>query len=294
MYIRQDMTQLGAAGRLVTAFIKFMYSVDAGTSAFDNPSTNIYGIYRYMLFSLPPQSIMTQVLNDIAAYVQFAPGTADWGFETSGYNITTGLYLPPFASSANSAYPYNLYTGAGSLMFSVWRTNPYPDYYYLDQYSQLTDYMSNQIADLQTQINTLVASLNPRTATALAVYSHSDTGEVIALNIPYLTYAVNVAAYSAAFSASVARLLHMPTATIQVTDFQQSSSGGTKVYFNVVLAGTSSSSSEVVIGTAADIQALFTSSNVAAPALATVNQVFANNGLSTGSGAALGVFYQDF
>jgi len=43
----------------------------------------------------------------------------------------------------------------------------------------------------------------------------------------------SVAAYSAAFSASVARLLHAPTATFQVTDFQ-SSSGGTKVYFNVV------------------------------------------------------------
>jgi hypothetical protein len=128
----------------------------------------------------------------------------------------------------------------------------------------------------------------------LGEFSHSDTGEVIAMNIPYLTYAVNVAAYSAAFTASVASLLHMIPSTIQVTDFQQSANGGTKVYFNVVLSGTSTSSSEVVVQTAADIQALFQSTAVGSHANATIISSFLANGLTTGNGTPLGVYYQDY
>jgi len=274
VYIRQDMTQLGESGRLVTAFIKMLFSSDSGyPSTVSTP--NLYAFYGDFLFSQPPLVLINQVLSDLSTKVVFAPGTSDWRFENSGYNGTAN---------------YLVYNGAGDRYFSVWRSNLYPDYWYMDQMSQVTNSLGAQIANLQKQFAALNASLFPANgATTLGTYSHDDTGEVIAFDINFNTFAVNQAQYTSAFSAAIAHLLHVPSATIQVTNFQQTTAGGnTKVFFNVVLAGTSSSSSEVVIASALNVQSLFTSATAGAAANSNTVSVFKQNGLPVNN-----VFYQD-
>jgi len=97
----------------------------------------------------------------------------------------------------------------------------------------------------------------PPPSPPVATWNKADNGEAIALDIPKDIYAGNQSFYQAAFTAGLAQMMGIGSDTIYVYDFETSSSGGTIVYFNVVLYGSDSSSSAVNGQNLRNIMALF-------------------------------------
>ena len=92
-------------------------------------------------------------------------------------------------------------------------------------------------------------------AKKVGTWLYADTGEVIALDIPYGKYASGQQYYKEAFTAALADVLGLVYETVWVNDFQQSAAGTTLIYFDVSLPATTSSA---IITTFSSIQSLFT------------------------------------
>jgi hypothetical protein len=78
-------------------------------------------------------------------------------------------------------------------------------------------------------------------ASQVGTWQFADSNEVIAINIAYSVYATQQQYYKEAFTAAVAQSLGVEGHAVFVNDFQQSSAGTTKIYFDVELPATSSS-----------------------------------------------------
>ena len=75
----------------------------------------------------------------------------------------------------------------------------------------------------------------------VGTWQFADSNEVIAINIVYSVYATQQQYYKEAFMAAMAKALNVSIEAVYVNDFQQSSAGTTKIYFDVELSATSSS-----------------------------------------------------
>lgn len=64
-----------------------------------------------------------------------------------------------------------------------------------------------------------------------------DSGEVVALDIPLARFAISQIAYKDAFAAAVSAALALTTFQLLVTDFQISSAGTTKLFFDIIQGG---------------------------------------------------------
>ena len=133
--LRKDMSAMGESGRLATALVKFMLSVDAGLPAgttSDAPMpTSPIKFYGELLMSQPPLTIITQALSDMQQIIFSPSAPTDWQFE--------GYYAPSaLASQAVPQYGYqsSLFTysassvsdpGQNDRVFSVWRSD-FADY----------------------------------------------------------------------------------------------------------------------------------------------------------------------
>jgi hypothetical protein len=111
-----------------------------------------------------------------------------------------------------------------------------------------------------------------------------DNGEVIALDIPYATYAVNQNFYREAFTKAFASVLGYQVFSIYVTNFQTSSAGTTLIYFDTILYGTDY---DTVAANAA-VRSLFSGADVGSPAIPALVNAFIANGLPVG-----GAYYND-
>jgi len=101
-------------------------------------------------------------------------------------------------------------------------------------------------------------SMPPITIGSVGTYQWIDSGEVIAIDIPYAAYADRQTFYQEAVIAGLASALGVSVDTVWVTNFEQSSAGTTLVFVDVVLGQTSSSA---VTASFASIENLFESCN---------------------------------
>jgi hypothetical protein len=92
-------------------------------------------------------------------------------------------------------------------------------------------------------------------ASQVGTWQFADSNEVIAIDIAYSAYATQQQYYKEAFIAAVAQTLGLGFDAVFVNDFQKSSAGTTKIYFDVVLDVTSSS--VAVPAMLGSVQALF-------------------------------------
>ena len=108
---------------------------------------------------------------------------------------------------------------------------------------------------------------SPPPSPPVATWDKADNYETIALDIPLNIYAGNQSFYQEAFVKGVSNALGVDTDTVSVSMFQGTAGGAaTVVAFNIVLYGSSSSSSAVVTAEAANVQNLFCdSSNITQP-----------------------------
>jgi len=97
-------------------------------------------------------------------------------------------------------------------------------------------------------------------AFAVGRWTGEDSGEAIALDVPYDEFARHQASYSAAFTAGVADCLNVTADTVEVTAFQRSSVGTVVVFFAVILQTATSTSSAVVSQNFVNIESLFEAS----------------------------------
>jgi hypothetical protein len=89
----------------------------------------------------------------------------------------------------------------------------------------------------------------------VGTWQFADSNEVVAIDIVYSVYATQQQYYKEAFIAAMAETLNVSYAAVFVNDFQQSSSGTTKIYFDIELDATSSS--VAVPAMLGSVQALF-------------------------------------
>jgi len=119
-----------------------------------------------------------------------------------------------------------------------------------------------------------------------------DNGEVIAVDIPYATYAASQAYYREAFIAAIAAVSGRSLTSIYITNFQASSAGTTLIYFDTILDGTDYD----VAAAAAAVQSLFVLNDtscaattpVGCPAHIALTNAMVGNGLP-----AAAAFYND-
>jgi hypothetical protein len=125
-------------------------------------------------------------------------------------------------------------------------------------------------------------------ASLIGTWNHADNAEQIAIDLPQNglpgshAYAPNQESYQEAFTAAVAIALGVETNAVFVQDFQASTMGGTIIDFNVIMYGTSSSSSAVVPADVAKVSSLFGNagldgSQVGAAALPTCDSCLSAN-----------------
>ena len=101
---------------------------------------------------------------------------------------------------------------------------------------------------------------------AFGSWSLVDGDEAIALDIPFDTYATKETFYSTAVVSALAYCLNASAAAVSFSAFGPTAGGaGTAVYFNVLLAGTDSSTA--VPASVVAVASLFASNAVGAPAL---------------------------
>jgi len=89
----------------------------------------------------------------------------------------------------------------------------------------------------------------------VGTWQFADSNEVVAIDIVYSVYATQQQYYKEAFIAAVAQTLGLGFEAVFVNDFQQSSAGTTKIYFDIELDATSSS--VAVPAMLLNVQALF-------------------------------------
>jgi hypothetical protein len=128
------------------------------------------------------------------------------------------------------------------------------------------------VSDLSVELAQLNADILPTQAAAAGFagsgafafgrWTGLDSGEAIALDVPYDEYARNQASYSAAFAAAVADCLNVTADTVEVSAFQSSSVGTVVVFFAVILQAATSTSSAVVSQNFVSIKSLFEASAV--------------------------------
>ena len=94
----------------------------------------------------------------------------------------------------------------------------------------------------------------PPPAPPVGSWSKSDSGEAIVLDIQFDFYAMYQSFFVEAFVASVGEQLAVPPFSIYVSNFARSSHDTTVVFFNTLLHGTSSSSSEVLLEQFLEVQ----------------------------------------
>jgi len=104
------------------------------------------------------------------------------------------------------------------------------------------------------------AATAPIVPSQVGTWHYADSNEVLALDIPYSSYATNQQYYKEAFTAGAAAALGVVQDAIFVNDFQQSAAGGTLIYFDIALPATSSSAIPVMFS---QVASLFTQCNSA-------------------------------
>jgi hypothetical protein len=107
----------------------------------------------------------------------------------------------------------------------------------------------------QFAASAFVAPSGAINSTQVGTWQFADANEVIAINIVYSVYATQQQYYKEAFTAAVAQSLGVSGEAVFVNDFQQSSAGTTKIYFDIELDATSSS--VAVPAMLGSVQALF-------------------------------------
>jgi hypothetical protein len=85
------------------------------------------------------------------------------------------------------------------------------------------------------------SSPTPVVSTAVGTWKFTDGGEVIALDIPFASYATQQQFYRVAFAMALAQTLGVVEDAIYVNDFQRSAAGTTLIYFEVELSASTSS-----------------------------------------------------
>ena len=184
-------------------------------------------------------------------------------FQTSSAGTTliffdTILYGTDYDTVAANAAVHALFNGtdvgcpALPALIAAFNANGLPvnAAYYNDQYALST---------------WAVSGTPPIAASQIGSWQHSDSGEVIALDVAYGVYATNQQFYKEAFAAAMADALSLPMDAVWVNDFQQSAAGTVLVYFDVALSATSSTA---ISNTFMDIVGLF-STNAASCAATT-------------------------
>jgi hypothetical protein len=112
----------------------------------------------------------------------------------------------------------------------------------------------------------MLASMDAFTgAPVVGAWTKVDQGEAIALDMPFGDYAARQGFYQAAFADALASCLNTTADTVEVTSFQVTPAGTVAVFFNVLLAG-SSSSSTAVAEDAMNVASLFLTGGVGSPA----------------------------
>jgi len=101
---------------------------------------------------------------------------------------------------------------------------------------------------------------SPITTGIVGTFQTIDSGEVLAIDIPYSTYANNQQFYKEALTAALADTLSLGANQIWITDFQQSTAGTTKIYFDTDLFSVTSSSSQAVPTNLLAVQSWFSNS----------------------------------
>jgi hypothetical protein len=81
--------------------------------------------------------------------------------------------------------------------------------------------------------------------------------EVVTLDIPFASFSAHADAYVDAAASALAAVLAVQPAAVTVSEFQPSSVGTTVLYFDVIAAGSDSSSSAVTPALAAAVRSLF-------------------------------------
>jgi len=152
----------------------------------------------------------------------------------------------------------------------------------LELISQLAQ-MSGALPPIEAALSRLTNS----SAFAMGKWTLVDAGEAIALDMPFDAYAVRQAFYGRAIAAAIAGCLNASADAVIINTFQHSSAGTALVYLDVLLQG-SSSSSTVVQAEAASLQSLFSSADAGAPAKPQLVAALQGFGLPVSS-----VFYRD-
>jgi len=145
--------------------------------------------------------------------------------------------------------------------------------------------LSSLALNFRAHINTT----NKKIEQNFGAWMFADTGEAIAVDIPFDVFASNQLGNSAAFVEAIAHVLGLPTASVTVTSFQVSTVGTTKIFFNLLLTTTTDSTSSAVITAAsASIADFFNGKDAGSPANATLVHAFNRFGLQLTS-----AFYND-
>jgi hypothetical protein len=97
----------------------------------------------------------------------------------------------------------------------------------------------------------------------LATWTISDSGEVIALNIPLNIFAIDQSFYTLAIDACLTSQLGLVPGSVVSQDWRYSSVGTTLVFFDVILppSDQTSTSSEIIYNSFAKIRNFFTHCN---------------------------------
>lgn len=126
----------------------------------------------------------------------------------------------------------------------------------------------------QLAASAYVATADVVNASQVGSWQTIDSNEVIVLDIAFNAYASQQQSYKEAFTVAVAQALNVTAYSVFVNDFQRSSAGTTKIYFDIELPAVTSS--VAVPAEFAEVAALFTpchgtgNAPVGCPAVATL------------------------
>jgi len=123
-----------------------------------------------------------------------------------------------------------------------------------------------QVSSALPPVEAALSRVTNSTAFSVGQWTHEDQGEVIALDMPFDAYALHQAFYGQAIVAALADCLNATAEAVVINAFQASSVDTALVYLSILLPGTSSSSSAVVVAEYASMQSLFWSGAPGAPA----------------------------
>lgn len=98
----------------------------------------------------------------------------------------------------------------------------------------------------------------PLVVTEVGTWQFLDSNEVIALDIPYISYATQQQYYKEAFISGMAQALGVGLDNVYVNDFQRSAAGTTLIYADIMLPASTSSA---ILFTFKQVAALFTQCN---------------------------------